>query len=131
MTRKTLNKWVKALRSGKFKQARSKLRGPVFKYDDKAVADCSPVYSDEDELIILHPIGYCCLGVLAEVCPQKEAPIDLETSSLLSAEYLDKIGLSEQTQAMLSHMNDTGKNFKRIARYLENRFNKLVAKEKG
>lgn len=48
----TIKKWVKALRSGKYKQAEKALS----KYD-----------VDADGNYIEEPVGYCCLGVLGKL----------------------------------------------------------------
>lgn len=98
--------WIKALRSGKFKQARNKLK---------------------------HGDGYCCLGVACVVkARQTKKGVTAFTggnSSLDAAAYagswMDK--LLEPTeifgQSKLSAMNDfEGKSFKEIAAYLESKF---------
>lgn len=54
MDQKLKDRWVKALRSGKYKQVKESLRAEV--YDEE-----TGHYRDE--------IGYCCLGVLCEVAP--------------------------------------------------------------
>jgi hypothetical protein len=100
---KTIKKyWVKALRSGLFRQARGVLEG----------------VNEDGE------IGYCCLGVLKTVCDKKlkKDPIGDE---LLSVQSLKLIGLTIEQQQKLSAMNDgdwngTGaKSFDQIANYIE------------
>lgn len=89
-------KWVKALRSGKYKQGRQKLaRGG----------------------------RYCCLGVLRKIAfhgskaryVTAEGPVQL-----LPKEHLRACGLSHRTQQRLAGWNDSGEwDFPRIADYIE------------
>lgn len=98
-------KWVKALRSGKYKQTKYQLRHP-------------------DE-------GYCCLGVLCETAgatweDESYAYIDGEQVSecgLLFQSFRKKLGLSKKAQSALIKKNDglRGKTFPEIADYIEER----------
>ncbi|MFO0203313.1 MAG: hypothetical protein ACK528_09315 [Alphaproteobacteria bacterium] len=102
------NKWVKALRSGKYKQGRKNLN-----------------YNG----------AYCCLGVLCEVylenCDEpkieKRTKIDWDNlvfygrwSAGLPDEVHEWSGLSNLSPAHLIHLNDTAKkSFAEIADYIE------------
>lgn len=99
LTKAQLKTWVKALRSGKFKQ------GIGFLYDDV-----------ED--------SYCCLGVAARVCLRKTPNQILEIGNkyfdLLSPNVMDR-----DTQDQFANMNDgsdkqSRKSFKQIATWIEN-----------
>ena len=84
--------WVKALRSGRYKQANSRLE-----YNGR----------------------FCCLGVL---CKTLRMPIDdarhpLATEFLNDA-VLQKVGLANHEQITLSTMNDSGFSFEAIADYI-------------
>lgn len=105
--KKTLRqKWINALRSGKYKQASFAL------HDER---------------------GYCCLGVLASVTGCKWYR-DGETGHLSpfvgdksmrhrQGDYLktDFCGLHLRTQKKLAIMNDEHKTFREIADYIEKR----------
>jgi hypothetical protein len=91
-------KWIAALRSGEFNQARSRLR-------------------DHD--------NYCCLGVLACVLgaswKDKSIPVirgkPLATNSVYVLESM--CGLALGAQYELAELNDTGVTFPEIADYIE------------
>jgi len=102
--------WVKALRSGKFKQAKGVLKS------DKG--------------------GYCCLGVLAETCGvafaerTTTAPYDkkcvgypLKSSKnfeVLPAKLFERLtGLDADQQGYLAEKNDLGVRFFNIAKSIE------------
>jgi hypothetical protein len=90
-------KWLKALRSGKYEQAKGSLKKDG---------------------------GYCCLGVLRDVInPNSRAGDEYlcKTHSLLVG--LPHEGSSNEvgTQYDLAAMNDAGKSFKEIANYIEKR----------
>jgi len=81
--------WIKALRSGKYKQGKSYLK------------------SDN---------GFCCLGVMKEVC---EGVRKHPSSELLSQR---SCGLTKETQNFLAERNDdvlSPWGFKRIATWIE------------
>lgn len=99
MDAKLKTKWVKALRSGKFKQG----DGGLY-YDRK----------------------YCCLGVLCTVAgiDIKEAKRNRGNVELLSTPVLRKVGLTHNRQQLLARMNDgtpiaSPKSFPEIADYIE------------
>lgn len=113
MDKKLKTKWVKALRSGKYKQGKGVLRT----VDNK----------------------FCCLGVLVDVMNKKawskdtgissvlikgkEANVEcyqakMQTTSLDRA-TMARIGLVAQQQGHLISMNDDGKRFTTIAAYIE------------
>jgi len=119
MTKSKMEKWVKALRSGKYKQARSRLRE-----------------IDGDK------IGYCCLGVLGEVCgvPQER----LNNYHTLTDGMNKKCGIANEEGApkygytvkvrlanqylefpSLASANDQGASFRAIATWIEKNYHKL------
>lgn len=107
-------KWVKALRSGRYKQTQTMLK------DDG---------------------GYCCLGVLCTVvgAKWKQDPSDDYMHAILDGKlinepgsevlrpvFLRKIGLTKTKQEVLTNLNDGNElkdipehNFKQIADYIE------------
>jgi hypothetical protein len=93
-------KWVEALRSGKYEQAKGCLR-------------------DDD--------GFCCLGVLADVIAPEWThehfnPLSDEDNGLLEeAELLTKHGVNFaiREQKRLAELNDHGSTFAEIADYIE------------
>lgn len=94
MEKKLKAKWIEALRSGSFVQARGFLKN-----------------SD----------GHCCIGVLAEVQGMPWSRMgptdsDLQTSWLPTG-Y--RGGLSTDQMNDLANMNDGGKTFPEIADYIE------------
>lgn len=86
--------WLKALRSGEYKQGRDRLKRRA---GDK--------------------VTYCCLGVLAEVCGLD--PHEVGESQMLNDETRDHIGLSDGQQSDLALMNDGRSSFEKIADYIE------------
>ena len=162
MDEKLKNKWVKALRSGKYIQAREALR-------DSAV--CDDRYDEETEeleyldvngnVVDENAVGNCCLGVLCEIAPG----IQLDDNSeryIITSQKLKKLfpkdgdgedswefdkdgniyitgedipeplakhyglhkrvvdhGARKTLQSKLIGMNDGGKNFEQIAKYVE------------
>jgi hypothetical protein len=100
-------KWIKALRSGEFKQGNGEL--------------CN-IASNE----------YCCLGVLCEITRQdnpqikrtKEGHYSLHKKDSVDGQFdsamLTYFGIAAETQNKLIDMNDErGKSFKEIADYIE------------
>ncbi len=101
-------KWVKALRSGKYKQT---------------------------EGVLENNKGNCCLGVLCRALDFKEIGRDKQGNvifeenvfdncsfppSILSDKNLNQFGISADEQATLYQMNDSfGKSFSEIADYIE------------
>ncbi len=135
MNKKLAMKWVKALRSGRYKQA----TGVLVKTDH----DSAHGPSIEDKVL-----GHCCLGVLAEVC-------GIDREKLLGLELLegitDQVGLQhEDGEAVndkepdsqilvkvpvskngkrktmefptLAEANDKGASFKAIATWIEKNY---------
>lgn len=105
MDKKIKAKWLKALRSGKYKQ------GKEFLYT---------VCGDEHQ--------FCCLGVLAHIASPVPWRRDNSSSSvylfdgdpaLLPESFRRKVGLDEEAQDKLISMNDNGKRFKTIANWIE------------
>lgn len=103
MDKKLKKEWLKALRSGKYRQAREMLRTTWNKHN-----------------------SYCCLGVLARVAGAKfyDGVPTLDGMSIGDGdvEYLDDgfAGLSRTTQEKLVKMNDEdGVNFNQIADWIE------------
>lgn len=104
MDKEIKQKWVKALRSKKYKQ------GMNFLYNKKQKT-------------------YCCLGVLCKVL--KKNPTKVARSAgehFLSQRILNLTGLSREDQYILSDMNDGGyvngklitkRNFNQIANWIE------------
>lgn len=95
MDKKLKAKWVKALRSGEYKQAQQKL-----------------VYRGK----------YCCLGVLRCLLPKKVASIPMDEkrySELLNLPQQKFVGLRKRQQAKLARMNDRGVKFPEIAKHIE------------
>lgn len=104
-------KWVRALRSGKYKQGRIGLHH-------------KPTNS------------FCCLGVLCDVqglawdknfensawtmyiFPRVNGVIG-QSSASIKEEYADHIGLTGEDQGTLVSMNDSGISFSEIADYIE------------
>ncbi len=90
--------WLEALRSGEYKQSVGLLRDHH---------------------------GYCCLGVLAEVCGNPDGWKNSNTSiqrynGRLGGLVPEEFGLGHYTQGQLQRMNDKqGKNFKQIADWVE------------
>lgn len=113
MDKKLKAKWLKALRSGKYKQGKGVLR----------TADNR----------------FCCMGVLVDVMSKKAWPkVTTEIGTLiLGAEHsvmayeveqngtaldydtMRRIGLETRHQGDLINMNDAGKRFTTIADYIE------------
>ncbi len=117
MNQELKEKWVKALRSGDYKQDTGKLR------------------SEED--------GFCCLGVAVDVLmpkewvnsgdsyfphwtagPKQELLMPTEgdnntTEGFLPPRLAKRIGITQRRQEILAKMNDDGKAFPEIADYIE------------
>lgn len=87
------DKWLKALRSGRYKQ------GTGWLHD-------SPSNT------------YCCLGVLCAVAGFKSVSYDYITGLEPNDDSLYQI-LSERRQRILARQNDNGKTFKQIAAYIK------------
>jgi hypothetical protein len=96
-------KWLKALRSGKYKQDTGYLKSPI---------------------------GYCCLGVAGRICKLTDKQIDgydwlkeniniTEKDLKLVPQELQGSSLSNGLVEILSLMNDEGDSFKEIADWIE------------
>lgn len=103
MDKKTKAKWLKALRSGKYKQIDASLR--VYDFTS-------------------HSYSYCCLGVLREVANGGASKSSL--GEYLGTKFCQRIGLepkrdvpSDGIQDTLCKMNDRGIAFSEIADYIE------------
>jgi len=105
------DKWIKALRSGKYKQTKGKLKGKV---------------------------GYCCLGVLCEISGKDEFKSKgyLGSFETLPKEVVSWAGMKSrtgcfiinrdyQTSESLSNLNDSGIKFKEIARIIHKYYKEL------
>ncbi len=99
-------KWVAALRSGKYLQADGALR--KIRNDGKQ--------------------GYCCLGVLCEISGIGKwvdggyygtYDVGNRTLSGTLEGALSKFGFTQRTQLQLVNMNDGGADFAEIADYIE------------
>jgi hypothetical protein len=90
MNPKYKTRWIKALRSGKYKQGVGALKTESGKY--------------------------CCLGVLS-YCVDNNKPSNF---SILYDAKRDKYGLTYKVRHKLVEMNDGGKSFKEIATWIEN-----------
>jgi hypothetical protein len=114
-------RWVKALRSGKYLQARENLVSTVYDY-----SSC-----DENEEPIFIGDGYCCLGVAACMLGISDdimqdngngIPNDLSGTDegKLFPDVLMQNSIGGTLVATLTNMNDSGKyDFNSIADYIE------------
>ncbi len=108
MNKKLKKKWVQALRSGKYEQARSFLVV-------NRTGDFKP--------------QFCCLGVLCDINNMTSVHKNGFTKVLrsnseggvLSSKGLVQVGLTNKEQGTLANMNDTGSTFGEIATYIEDR----------
>lgn len=97
---KNVTKWIKALRSGRYKQGKDKLFDPSTK-------------------------TYCCLGVGAKVLrknPLEVRPMpddELVPDELLNYETCSQLGINDEMQNQLARKNDMGESFKQIADFIE------------
>lgn len=107
MKRDVMRKWVKALRSGKYKQTIGKLK-------------------NED--------GYCCLGVLCDIKAKEQKKkfngIGDENKDVLSVTQMKWAGMKTKTgrcgKNELTNMNDyEGRSFAYIAHFIEANYKKL------
>lgn len=132
MNKRQMVKWVKALRSGKFKQGRSYLRAET---------------RDEDGYIC--DVKHCCLGVLGEV---NGVDFDKTCESEVLNKSHKKLGLKDEEGKVvvrrkdmfgdydykempikiarrefnsLAEANDRGISFRRIATWIEKNYRKL------
>jgi len=95
MNKEIKTKWLKALRSKRYKQTTGTL-------------------CDRDG-------GYCCLGVLARIQGAKKE--NLFDRGILKADLAKyAAGLRIQSQNILADLNDDGKDFIQIADYIEKKY---------
>lgn len=106
--KKLMRRWIEVLRSRPYKQGQGWLRQ----------------VKDGVE-------KHCCLGVACELFGNKKSwkfNEDIEVYSynendmFLTKSIADKLGLSANEQKALANMNDEGKKFYQIARYLERKY---------
>lgn len=127
MDKKTKQKWVKALRSGKYQQGEGSLR--------KTSSCFTGGEEDKEEN------KFCCLGVLCDIVEPKKwklmtpggdhwmngnapnigFPRD-ELQAKLGLDKLDKRSDTETVAQKLAIMNDDGKSFNVIADWIEKHF---------
>ncbi len=115
LNRKIRTKWTRALRSGGYKQGVGRL--------------CFSTSKGKK---------FCCLGVLADIQgaewkvtasafnPVRLPLIDkipvsanIDTPAFLSPEFRKEVGLSKRAESRLAELNDNGKTFKEIAKWIE------------
>ena len=109
MKRELMRRWVRALRSGKYKQGHGYL--------------CEVNRDGEEQ--------FCCLGVLADIAVDgwwELASINGYylidgASGALTTDMRKEFGLTGQSK--LIRMNDSGKSFEEIADYIEEHFEEL------
>jgi hypothetical protein len=119
------DRWVKALRSGKYQQGKSKLR----KLATTSIGDTTEPQQEQ----------FCCLGVLCDLVEPKlwekrhdewANGSDEDGCGMPREELQRKLGLnkpvtrSDETTTIadkLAEMNDEGKSFKQIANWIEKR----------
>ena len=104
-------RWVKALRSGKYKQGRQYLRQTL---------------NGQDK--------FCCLGAVTDICGKRwnkgrtkllEAGVQQVfcfrgNAGTLDGRFRAEIGLTDSEEAILATKNDSGRwSFKRIATWIE------------
>lgn len=108
MNEKYKELWVKALRSGEYKQGCGKLKTEI---KDRVT----------DKVDVFH----CCLGVLGEIINNENELMQVSLEAgWLTVETVNSLGISWEQQATLSSMNDGlnndyRKTFNEIADYIE------------
>ena len=99
MNKQLKSKWVKALRSGKYKQGFGTLK-------QRHNTNHRPMY--------------CCLGVLRELMPAPYQKLAARKGFTLSKGQLTMAGISYKVQGTLVNMNDEIRNtFEEIAGHIE------------
>lgn len=93
MNKTIKKKWLKALRSGEYKQGR----------------------------VNLYWNGrYCCLGVLRKIEYPRSKSSSADAGVYLTGKHLESFGLTHEQQLFLSQMNDRDlKSFKQIANWID------------
>lgn len=92
MNKSIKKKWLKNLKSGKFKQAYSELK------------------SGKN--------SFCCLGVLCETMKVGYKP----SSNFPCAATLKAAGLKKEQAELLANLNDSGRSFNYIANFIEKEY---------
>lgn len=97
MNKDLKEKWITALRSGKYKQGKGQLRDNI-----------------DGEY------HYCCLGILCEVAGLQISPGGMHIAGAPEGyEPLQKINKNFNPVGELARMNDDGHSFEEIADYIE------------
>lgn len=103
MTKELRDKWVAALRSGKYKQTTGALYGGTGNIDTDGERE----------------YGYCCLGVLCDIAFPHTRD-SWEYSATLTDTEKGRVGLEQKDHEHCIAMNDTYKNtFDQIADWIE------------
>ena len=113
MKKTVMTEWVKALRSGKFKQGKKLLK-----------------QTDHNG-----KVSHCCLGVLCEIYNKKNKnkKLNFDNYRFLPTKVMNWCGLSTYEgrfydltkSSSLTAMNDEGKRFTTIANFIEKEWEKL------
>lgn len=122
MNQEIKQKWLKALRSGEYKQGAGGLK--------RIHSSNNPSGKNT--------FSYCCLGVLSEICGIENEAVKLDTGTLFSGIYyfkypmnckrltnmppaiwLKSVGISDYVGDELAEMNDDGMPFIKIADWIE------------
>ena len=108
-------KWIDALRSGRYKQTREVLRGPV--------------WDDEAQEFVKDQTGYCCLGVACNLTYRGWRPSDDPNNNIEGAfdwrkglQATDTKGfpfVNNKVAESLAVLNDSGATFEQIADWIE------------
>jgi hypothetical protein len=109
MDKKIKTKWLKALRSGDYKQGQCSLKKVLYEgdldFNNKEVKERTETF--------------CCLGVLCDIAGGR-----LSDRSYPAPGFSKKVGLSMYMQDKLADMNDGGMTFAKIANYIEKKMDK-------
>lgn len=95
MTPDLKRRWLEALRSGKYKKARSEL----IRHNNNGTA-----------------IGHCCLGVLTEI---EDLGPSYDYASVLNLHQLRMAGMSGSQQSDLTKLNDQTGGWDKVCDYIE------------
>ena len=98
-----MQKWIYALRSGKYAQAHGKLRRVV----------------DSES----NPSGFCCLGVMCDLYDSEAWDDGFwggDESDMMPPKYvLEKFGMNDDWARAVAELNDNGSSFEEIANRVE------------
>lgn len=102
-------KWIEALRSGKYRQTRRTLLGHVLDKEDKPILEYGEVVK-----------GQCCLGVLLS-CHGIDIDEDVGVGGYIDNAFaINTFALQSETQRKLAKLNDLEEqNFSQIADWIE------------